>query len=270
MSKIRLDVLLIEKNIFDSRQKAQAAIMEGIVKVGEKVINKPGTQVNETDEVTLVRPLEDKYVSRGGFKLEKAIETFKPDINGKVFLDIGASTGGFTDCLLQNGAKFVYSIDVGYGQIDWSLRQDPRVKVIERCNARYLSESELYQDNLEKAHGVVMDVSFISLDKIIPNILNLTEKDLFIIPLIKPQFEAGREFVKKGVVTSSETHKDVITKLRTFLETTGLFLNDVTYSPVKGPSGNIEFLGFITKNSESVDDKYINEIVKQAHQNLKE
>ncbi|MBC7474245.1 MAG: TlyA family RNA methyltransferase [Candidatus Sericytochromatia bacterium] len=267
MAKLRLDLLIIEKNLFDSRQKAQAAIMEGIVMVGNKIINKPGTLINQDEEITLTRPLEEKYVSRGGLKLEKAIIDFKPEIKDKIFLDIGASTGGFTDCLLQNEAKFVYAVDVGYGQIDWSIRQDPRVKVIERCNARYLEPEQLYQES-EKAQAAVIDVSFISLSKIIPNLMNLLTTDFFIMSLVKPQFEAGRDKVKKGIVLSPDTHEEVIFNLKKFLETINLKLNSLTYSPVKGPSGNIEFLAYITPNNSSISDENIKNLVKKAHHEL--
>jgi 23S rRNA (cytidine1920-2'-O)/16S rRNA (cytidine1409-2'-O)-methyltransferase len=264
MTKQRLDLLLLEKKIFESRQKAQAAIMAGLVKVGEKIIDKPGTLVNTEEEIILDKSFSEKFVSRGGLKLEKAITSFKPEIKDKVFLDIGASTGGFTDCLLKNGAKFVYAIDVGYGQFDWGLRQDKRVKVVERCNARYLTPQELYSGNNEIAQAAVMDVSFISLSKVIPGIIKLMTTDFYIIALVKPQFEAGREKVKKGVVTSPEIHKEVLNNFHSFIKTINLTIFDLTFSPVKGPSGNIEFLVYIThENSSTVLD--IDKTVEEAH-----
>jgi 23S rRNA (cytidine1920-2'-O)/16S rRNA (cytidine1409-2'-O)-methyltransferase len=263
MKKERLDVLLLEKGLFDSRQKAQSAIISRIIQVDNKIIDKAGTLISPEAEIILLRAVEEKYVSRGGFKLEKALETFKPTVKDLTFLDIGASTGGFTDCLLKNGAKFVYAIDVGYGQIDWGIRQDPRVKVIERCNARYLTPEELYKNGEEKAQGCVIDVAFISLDKIIPNLLTLLADDFFIIALIKPQFEAGKGKVKKGVVIDKEIHKEVIENVATFLNTINLHLTELTYSPIKGPSGNIEFLGFITKNKN--DAVNIENTVNLAH-----
>jgi 23S rRNA (cytidine1920-2'-O)/16S rRNA (cytidine1409-2'-O)-methyltransferase len=266
MAKERLDLILIEKGFFESRQKAQSAIISGLVKVGNKIINKAGTLIKPEEEIVIIRPLEEKYVSRGGFKLEKALETFKPETENKIFLDIGASTGGFTDCLLQNKAKFVYAIDVGYGQIDWKIRQDPRVKVIERCNARYLTPEELYKEKTEKASGCVMDVSFISLDKIIPPIINLLDDDFYIISLVKPQFEAGREKVKKGVVTSPDTHLEVLENFQNMLTANNLSLAGLTYSPIKGPSGNMEFLAFVKKKSDIIVN--LKNIVEEAHNSL--
>lgn len=269
MAKVRLDSLLIEQNFFDSKQKAQAAIISKLVKVNDKIIDKAGTMIKPDSIITLVQELESKYVSRGGFKLEKALESFNCDVKGKVFLDIGASTGGFTDCLLKNGAKFVYAIDVGYGQIDWAIRQNENVKVIERCNARYLKPEELYINNEEKADGAVIDVSFISLEKIIPNLLNLLKDSFFIIALIKPQFEAGKENLKKGVVISPNIHEQVLNNFAKFLESINKKLVDIDFSPIKGPSGNIEFLSYI--NSENFNDSILTkftDIVKKSHENL--
>lgn len=265
--KIRLDLLLVEKNYFDSRQKAQAAIMAGIVKIGDKIFDKPGTMVNLDAQIILTKSVEDDYVSRGGLKLEKAVKEFQPVIKDKVFLDIGASTGGFTDCLLRNNAKFVYAIDVGYGQIDWALRQDQRVKVIERCNARYLTFEELYKSDSLIAEGAVIDVSFISLEKIIPNIIKLLKPEFYIIALVKPQFEAGKEKVNKGVVESPEIHSDVLLRFKNFLEKENLFFANLTYSAIKGPSGNIEFLAHITQKEppEKVSSGDIQKIIKDAH-----
>lgn len=290
MAKIRLDTLLIDKNFFDSKQKAQAAVMGKIVKVNDKIIDKPGTMVKEDSVITLTAELDSKYVSRGGFKLEKAINEFQPTITDNIFLDIGASTGGFTDCLLKNGAQFVYAIDVGYGQIDWSIRQNEKVKVVERCNARHLKNEELYTENQPKANAAVMDVSFISIEKIIPNLIEqLLDKDFFIIALVKPQFEAGKENLKKGVVISADIHKKVLINFARFCEKNNLELKKITYSPIKGPSGNIEFLAYIqpapvkekletdTENIEinqnQIDEKVMQKIlsvVETAHKSLKD
>lgn len=264
--KKRIDVLLVEKNIFDSRQKAQAAIMSGIVKVGDKIVDKAGTLIKEEEIISLKENFEEKYVSRGGFKLEKAIEVFEPIVEDKIFLDVGASTGGFTDCLLQNNAKFVYALDVGYGQIAWKVRQDPRVKTIERCNVRYLTKEDLYPNNNELADAFVMDVSFISITKIIPNLFSLLKDDFYGITLIKPQFEAGKENLKKGVVTSSDIHEKVLQDINVFFNSIGLYINKLAFSPIKGPSGNIEFLAYISKTKTNEID--IKDIVKLAHKNL--
>ncbi len=274
MKKIRLDTLLIEKKYFDSKQKAQSAIMNKIVKVNDKIIDKAGTMVKDDCLITITAELDSKYVSRGGFKLEKAIEYFKADIKDKIFLDIGASTGGFTDCLLKNGAKYVYAIDVGYGQINWSIRQNPNVKTIERCNARYLEAEKLYENPEKKAQGAVMDVSFISIEKIIPNLIQLLTNDFFIIALVKPQFEAGKENLKKGVVVSSKIHESVLLNFNDFCLKNKIDLIDMTYSPIKGPSGNMEFLVYLKANhSETTTldnhDKIL-ELVKTAHHDLKD
>lgn len=248
--KIRIDQLLVDKNFFDSRKKAQSAIIAGIVKVENKIIDKAGTLVDSEKEIIITKEL-NRYVSRGGLKLEKAINEFSFEIKDKVFLDIGASTGGFTDCLLRNGAKKVYAVDVGYGQLDWSLRNNEKVVVFERTNARYLKPEDLYKNNEEKANGCVIDASFISLEKIIPNMINLLDENFFIICLIKPQFEAGREKIKKGVVVDKEVHKEVISKFISFIETLNLKLLGLTFSPIKGPSGNIEFLAHISNTGEN-------------------
>jgi 23S rRNA (cytidine1920-2'-O)/16S rRNA (cytidine1409-2'-O)-methyltransferase len=264
MSKQRLDLLLLEKNLFDSRQKAQAAIMAGIVRVGDKIVDKPGTMIKSDEIISLTKKIDEGYVSRGGLKLEKALAVFNPVVNGRVFLDIGASTGGFTHCLLKNGASSVYAIDVGYGQIDWALRQDSRVRVIERCNARYLKPEDLYSSEAPRAEAAVIDVSFISLNKIIPAVVDLLEADFFIITLVKPQFEAGKGSVKKGVVNSPEIHREVLENFKSFLEGQGLFIYDLTYSPVKGPSGNIEFLALVKKGNPG-REPMIDHVIAEAH-----
>jgi 23S rRNA (cytidine1920-2'-O)/16S rRNA (cytidine1409-2'-O)-methyltransferase len=267
MAKQRLDLLLLERNFFDSRQKAQAAIMAGIVKVGDKIVDKPGTLIKSEEIISLTKNIAEGYVSRGGLKLEKAIEFFKSDIKDRVFLDVGASTGGFTHCLLKNGASFVYAIDVGYGQIDWALRQDGRVKVIERCNARYLQPDELYGEQDSRAGAAVIDVSFISLNKIIPNIINLLAEPFYIIALVKPQFEAGKGVGRKGVINSVEIHKQVLEDLKSFIESQGLYFSDLTFSPVKGPACNIEFLALIKREKPQVEVE-IEKIINEAHNQL--
>jgi 23S rRNA (cytidine1920-2'-O)/16S rRNA (cytidine1409-2'-O)-methyltransferase len=264
--KVRIDQLLVNRNLFDSKKKAQSAIISGIVKVENKIIYKPGTLIDEKKEIIITKELS-KYVSRGGIKLEKAIIEFSLEIKDKIFLDIGASTGGFTDCLLKNGAKKVYAIDVGYGQLDWSLRNNEKVVVFEKTNARYLKPQDLYKNEKEKANGSVIDVSFISLEKIIPNIVNLLDKDFFIVALIKPQFEAGREKVKKGIVINEQVHKEVITKFVDFVNSLNLKLLGITFSPIKGPSGNIEFLAYISNKGENKTFD-IDKLINLSYENL--
>lgn len=239
--KMRLDVLLTEQGFFPSRAQAQAAVMAAQVLVNEEKIDKPGTQVKPDVKI---RILGNKlpYVSRGGLKLEKALQVFPISVEGKVMADIGASTGGFTDCALQNGALRVYAVDVGYGQLDWKLRSDSRVINMERTNARNLTEESLP----EQIQGASIDVAFISLTKIIPAVKKLLAKDAFIIALVKPQFEAGREHIgKKGVVRDPAVHKAVLEKTVKFAEEQGLTIGGLDFSPVKGPEGNIEYLLYL-------------------------
>lgn len=268
-NKERIDVLLVEKGLFPTRQRAQSAIMAGLVYIGNKRIDKAGTKVIRDAKIH-VKGDPIPYVSRGGLKLEKGLEKFNIPIKGKIFLDVGASTGGFTDCLLQRGAKKVYAIDVGYGQLDWKLRNDDRVVVLERTNIRYLEPEAL----AELAHCAVIDVSFISLKLVIPAVERLLADDSHIIALIKPQFEAGKEKVgKKGVVSKPKVHEEVLCEILRFVEDEGLVAKGLTYSPIKGPEGNIEFLTYIYKNSmentASFDyNKKIPYIVKDAHEQL--
>jgi len=252
-NKTRLDVALVEQGIFDTRQEAQTAIMDGAVLVNNEKVTKAGTSVSESDKIEL-RPgfAKQKYVSRGGLKLEKAVEQFKINAKDRICLDVGASTGGFTDCLLQNGAAKVYAIDVGYGQLDWKLRTDPRVVILERVNARHLTEEELYKGVSERADLAVIDCSFISLEKILPAVVNLLDsRSCEIICLIKPQFEAGREHVKKGVVRDRDVHAEVLNNTANFAPTLGLKVRACTFSPLKGPKGNIEYLMLLDRADET-------------------
>ncbi len=235
--KIRLDKLLLEKNLAPTRQKAQALIAAGQVLVNNRLADKAGTMVE--DSVTVEVKVSCPYVSRGGYKLEAGLDFFSINPAGLVCLDIGASTGGFTDCLLKNGAAKVYAVDVGYGQLAWELRQDPRVVVMERTNARYLT-SENFEDMLDFA---VMDAAFISLKLLIPPLLPLFRKQISILALIKPQFEVGRGKIGKGgVVRDTALHQEVIEDIIVFCKTLGLQNRGVTPSPILGPKGNKEFL----------------------------
>jgi 23S rRNA (cytidine1920-2'-O)/16S rRNA (cytidine1409-2'-O)-methyltransferase len=235
--KIRLDELLANKGLFGSRTKAQSAIIAGLILVDGQKIDKSGTKVDETAEIRVLGGT-CPYVSRGGLKMDGALESFKMDVNGLVAADIGAGTGGFTDCLLQKGAKKVYALDVGYGQIDWKLRNDKRVIVMERKNAREMSESELG----EKVDLVVMDVSFISILKILPAIRNILKDGGDVITLVKPQFEAGRSEVPKGgVIRNKKTHEKVLSKISAGLGELGFKLIGQTLSPITGREGNVEY-----------------------------
>ena len=265
--KERLDVLLVKKGLFPSREKARASIMAGEIFVDGKKSDKCGESIKEEANVEF-KGESLKYVSRGGLKLEKAINAFGVRLQDKVCLDIGASTGGFTDCMLQSGAKKVYSIDVGYGQFAWKLRVDERVVCIERTNIRYVTPDRIG----ELADFASIDVSFISLRTVLPAIINLLKENGEIVALIKPQFEAGREKVgKKGVVKEKSTHIEVIEKITNYIEEKGLNILDLGFSPIKGPEGNIEYLVYFTKNSlqesEYVYDD-INLVVDKAHEKL--
>lgn len=240
MKKERIDKLLFEKGFAESRAKAKALVMSGVVLVNEKRVEKPSESFSSDDEIRIKgKSAESKYVGRGGLKLEKALEVFHIRPNEYVCLDVGASTGGFTDCLLQNGAKKVYAIDSGTNQIVWKLRNDERVEVRERTNARYLKD----EDFPERFDLIVMDVSFISVTKILPALLPLLKKEGKIITLIKPQFEVGKgEVGKGGVVRDSEKHEKVIEKVITFSREIGLENLGLTESPIFGAEGNKEFL----------------------------
>lgn len=270
VKKVRLDTYLVEQGFFESRAKAQAAIMAGQVLADEQKIDKPGTAVKEG---AVIRLLGDqlKYVSRGGLKLEKALQVFPVSVTGKVMADVGASTGGFTDCALQNGAARVYAIDVGYGQLAWKLRSDPRVINIERTNARALDEHSLP----EPIDAASIDVAFISLDKILPAVKKILAPEAFVIALVKPQFEAGREHIgKKGVVRDPEVHKDVIRRIITMAKAEGFGIGGLDFSPVKGPEGNIEYLLYLTTGNgaeatkEKTGQTEQDETVPEAIQNI--
>ncbi|MFC5532584.1 TlyA family RNA methyltransferase [Cohnella yongneupensis] len=239
VAKERLDVLLIELGYFESREKAKASIMAGLVLVGTEKIDKAGTKVPRDAAIT-VKGAPHPYVSRGGLKLEKAIRVFGLDLKDAVMLDIGASTGGFTDCALQHGAKLVYAIDVGYNQLDWSLRQDKRVHVMERLNFRHMTLDQLDD---ERPSFASIDVSFISLKLILPVLAQLLLPGGETAALIKPQFEAGRDQVgKSGVVRDSAVHAKVLRDVLTFADALGFRLQGLTFSPITGGEGNIEFL----------------------------
>lgn len=265
--KIRLDQLLVEKGLFTSRERAKAAIMSGKVFINDIKVDKCGEKVPEDAKVEY-RGEQMPYVSRGGYKLEKAMKSFNISLNEKISMDIGASTGGFTDCMLQNGASKVYSIDVGYGQLAWKLRTDPRVVCMERTNIRYVTPEDI--DDL--AEFASIDVSFISLTTVIPPILSLLKPQGEIVALIKPQFEAGRDKVgKKGVVREEKTHVEVINKIVDFLEKNNLTIKGIDYSPIKGPEGNIEYLVYFTKiydPTEIFSREIIEQVVKASHEGL--
>ena len=245
--KERLDVILVEQGYASSREKAKAIIMSGNVYVNGQKEDKAGTTFDLTKCKLEVRGNTLKYVSRGGLKLEKAMQTWKFPLEGKTCMDVGASTGGFTDCMLQNGASRVYSVDVGHGQLDWKLRNDERVVCMEQTNFRYLKP----EDVPEKLDFVSVDVSFISLTKILIPARNLLKVGGEMVCLIKPQFEAGREKVgKNGVVRELSTHREVIEKVIDFADLTGFSVMGLEYSPIKGPEGNIEYLVYLKKEAE--------------------
>lgn len=266
-AKERLDVLLVEQGFFESREKAKAQIMSGNIFVDGQRVDKCGEKIKITSSIEF-KGQKIPYVSRGGFKLEKAIKEFKIELEDKVCLDIGASTGGFTDCMLQNGAKKVFSIDVGYGQFAWKLRTDPRVVCMERTNIRYVTTEQLG----EQADFASIDVSFISINKIMPAVLSLIKESGEVVSLIKPQFEAGREKVgKKGVVREKSTHIEVINKIVENLIKENINILDLSFSPIKGPEGNMEFLIYFTKDlSRETNFKMqmIDEVVNKAHESL--
>lgn len=245
--KERLDLLLLEQGYFESREKAKAAIMAGLVFADEEPVDKAGMKISRK-AVLKVKGAIHPYVSRGGLKLEKALKQFGIDLQGAVMLDIGASTGGFTDCALQNGASSVYAVDVGYNQLDWSLRNDERVHVMERTNFRYTKLEDL---NGPRPTFASIDVSFISLRIILPPLKEILDAQGHVVALIKPQFEAGREKVgKSGVVRDTDVHKDVLTTVLTFAEELGFRLKGLTFSPITGGEGNIEFLAYWSSNDE--------------------
>ncbi len=264
--KERLDVILVEQGYAPSREKAKAIIMAGNVFIDGQREDKAGSAFDLTKVKLEVRGSSLKYVSRGGLKLEKAMNQFDLSLEGSICMDIGASTGGFTDCMLQNGAVKVYSVDVGHGQLDWKLRSDERVVCMEKTNFRYMVREDI-QDDLDFAS---VDVSFISLTKILLPARNLLKDGGKMVCLIKPQFEAGKEKVgKKGVVREKSVHEEVIHKVMDFADSIGFDILDLEYSPIKGPEGNIEYLIYIRKNAvKAVSTAEITE--REAEDNLKE
>lgn len=269
--KERLDVLMVQKNLAQSREKAKALIMAGIVYVNGQKEDKAGTSFEDT-AVIEVRGSTLPYVSRGGLKLEKAMTRFGLDLTGKVCMDVGASTGGFTDCMLQNGAVKVFSVDVGHGQLDWKLRNDPRVVCMERTNIRYVTPEQIG----EAVDFASIDVSFISLTKVLGPVREILKEDGQVVCLIKPQFEAGREKVgKKGVVRDPQVHLEVIRMVADFARVSGFDLLNLEFSPIKGPEGNIEYLLHLRKNAggpgtegEDLSGTDLESVVKAAHGEL--
>lgn len=265
-NKERLDKILTDKGFFETKSKAQGAIMAGDVKINDEVITKAGYLLELKDN-TRIEIKSLPFVSRGGLKLDKAVKAFDIDLKDRVCLDAGASTGGFTDCMLQNGAKKVYSVDVGYGQFAWKLRQDPRVVCMEKTNIRYVTPEDI-DDVLDFAS---VDVSFISLTKVLPAAYALLKDGGQMVCLIKPQFEAGREKVgKKGVVRDKAVHEEVIERIITFALENGFSVHHLEYSPIKGPEGNIEYLVHIEKSDEAIKEESvdIHAVVEAAHGEL--
>ena len=263
--KERLDVLLVKKGLAESREKAKAIIMSGIVYVDNNKEDKAGQTFNE-DALIEVRGNTLRYVSRGGLKLEKAMNCFGVTLEGKIAMDVGASTGGFTDCMLQNGAVKVYSVDVGHGQLAWKLRNDERVVCMEKTNIRYVTPDDV----ADKIDFASIDVSFISLKKVLPAVYDLLTDVGEVVFLIKPQFEAGREKVgKKGVVREQSVHVEVVDMIVSFAREMGFVTLDLSYSPIKGPEGNIEYLLYITKDTSREGREFdINALVKESHEKL--
>ena len=265
MAKKRLDIVVFERGLAESRQKAQALIMAGEVFSGDRKLDKAGMAVSE-DIPLEVRGNSLRYVGRGGLKLEKAINAFSLDLSGRIAADIGASTGGFTDCMLQNGASKVYAVDVGYGELAWKLRSDERVVVLERTNARYLDHTQI-PDELDFAS---IDVSFISLKLIFPAVHALLKENGQVVSLIKPQFEAGRELVgKKGIVCDPLVHKMVLEQYLENAENAGFSVLDLTYSPITGQEGNIEYLGFLEKGAGRSREIDLQAVIDESHAALK-
>lgn len=249
MKKERLDVLLVNRGLFESREKARSSIMAGVVFVSGKKEDKPGVKVDVESEILIKEDIHP-YVSRGGLKLEKAIKVFEIDLKSKTAIDIGASTGGFTDCMLKNGAAKVFAVDVGYGQLAWELRNDERVVCMERTNIRYVQPEQLGT----LVDFASIDVSFISLKKVIPVAFKLLKDEGELVCLIKPQFEAGRDKVgKHGVVKDPKVHEEVIKDIIAFSLGEGLKVKGLDFSPIKGPEGNIEYLIYLSKKDGSVD-----------------
>ena len=263
--KKRLDVLLTERGLQESRQRAQAVIMSGEVFVNGQRVDKPGTAVAEDAQIE-VRGGTLAYVSRGGLKLEKAMAAFPIDLNGAVCADIGASTGGFTDCMLQNGAEKVYAVDVGYNQLDWRLRTHPQVVCMERTNARYLTREQIP----DPLNFFSVDVSFISLNLILPALRPLMQETGEGVCLVKPQFEAGKDKVgKKGVVRDPAVHLEVLEHFLEHAAHAGFSVKDITFSPIRGPEGNIEYLGYLSVRQGPAYSGDLSALVSASHGELK-
>lgn len=266
--KERLDKLLVNRNYFDTRERAKKAIMAGLVQVNDQIKDKAGDLV-DTEAIIKVKGSDMPYVSRGGLKLEKGLAVFEMVVAGKTFIDIGSSTGGFTDCLLQNGAEKVYAVDVGYGQLDWKLRNDSRVVSMERTNFRYLTAENIS----ETVDGTVMDVSFISITKLIPAIKLFMKAGARGIWLIKPQFEAGRERIgKNGVIRDKKVHESILFEVITAIESQGFLIKGLDFSPIQGPKGNIEFLVFVENTEPEIEENWsalIHSVVTIAHESCK-
>ncbi|MBS4536216.1 TlyA family RNA methyltransferase [Clostridium sp. D2Q-14] len=265
MDYIRVDVLMNSKGLVESRELAKKAIKKGLVKYNGKIITKPSFKVTKDAKIELLRPPLD-YVGRGGYKLEKAIKAFNLDLSDKIAMDIGASTGGFTDCMIQHEVRKVYAIDVGYNQLCDKLKNDDRVINMEKTNIRYLD----IRDIEELQDFISIDVSFISLTKVLLIAKNFLKKDGEIIALIKPQFEVGKKNIgKRGIVKKASIHFDVIKKIKNFIKSLDLVLTDIEYSPIKGGGGNIEYLAYITNNISHIDiDKKIQKILLDSHEKL--
>lgn len=269
MKKERLDKILVDLGYFENKSKASAAIIAGDVRIGDEKITKAGYQLDPSKEYEFIIKTMP-YVSRGGFKLQKALDAFDFNPAGRVCLDAGASTGGFTDCLLQRDAKYVYAVDVGYGQLAWKIRNDERVKTIEKTNLKICHPDDIYSDTDECADLLVSDMSFISLERVLPNLKTLLNPEFHeMICLIKPQFEAGKEFIEKGgVVKSKKTHIMVIQNVINCVHNLGYSIEGLTFSSIKGPAGNIEYLIYFT--TENKEESFIEpEItVENAHKEL--
>lgn len=265
MAKKRADVLLVEQGLISSREKAKRVIMEGNAFYGTQRIDKPGEMIDEK-KVLRIKENALEFVSRGGYKLKKMIEKYQMDLQNKVCLDIGASTGGFTDCMLQHGAKKVYAVDVGYNQLDYKLRIDPRVISMERTNIRNLDTCAIE----DKIDFISIDVSFISLELVLPIAKRFLQEGGELIALIKPQFEAGRDNVGKGgIVRDSKIHYDVLEKMVFLVKSLSFQILDLTFSPITGTTGNIEFLIYLRNSEEKDKDYSISEVVNTAHNTLK-
>ncbi|MBC2035695.1 TlyA family RNA methyltransferase [Listeria booriae] len=268
IKKERVDVLLVEQGLFETREKAKRAVMAGLVYLKEERVDKPGEKFSVESEFQ-VKGKVMPYVSRGGLKLEKALQVFDLDVKDKLLLDIGSSTGGFTDCALQNGAKHSYALDVGYNQLAWKLRSDPRVTVMERTNFRYVTPADFDQGLADFA---TIDVSFISLKLILPVLKTVLVHDGEVMTLIKPQFEAGKEQVgKKGIIRDAKVHLEVIEKITTFALAEGYSVLAIDFSPITGGEGNIEFIAHLkwdNKSENHLTEARLAELVKEAHTKL--